>query len=533
MRLLIIDDDAVTVEVIRESINWAALGFRTVDCAYNIAMAKEIMERRVVDIAICDIEMPRGSGLDLLKWARKRKYDTEFVFLTNHERFEFVTSALQHQAFGYILKPFDADKVTAEIIRAIEKLREDRRREEFSRLGAYWVENRPAVEQRFWRDMLFCAIAPRRDIIAGEMNRRRIDRDYDSSVRLFLAVVCWNEILESNWGEGGRGILEYGLPTLCAEILLERMTPERTVPYNRDERICVACIADGETPDGILRERCQSLLALCRETLHYGVTCYIGEPCALDRLHGSRELLEAWDENNLLERDSICDHGERLCDQAPAELPGIDIEAIGAQLVNGEKIRILTGLRERMEQLSASGQLSVVALRSIQQNLVQAVYVYLNDHGVHPDALFRDQAAHRAMRKATESLYDMMRWQSAFINKAIDFIRELEKGRPLIEKAEQFVKANYAANITRNEVAEHVCLTPEYFAKLYKKETGNSIKHFINACRIGQAKRLLKPGGLSVSEIATNVGFDNISYFSTVFKKHTGVTPNEYKAGGE
>ena len=65
-------------------------------------------------------------------------------------------------------------------------------------------------------------------------------------------------------------------------------------------------------------------------------------------------------------------------------------------------------------------------------------------------------------------------------------------------------------------------------AKIFKKETGVSLKQYLSDYRISKAKELLADPNVHVTDAAQRVGFDNFSYFSTVFKKATGITPNEY-----
>ena len=78
MRLLIVDDDIPTVEAIRRSIDWNTFAIDTVEVAYSVAQAKRILQNGQTDIVISDIEMPQGSGLDLLKWVRANGIVAEF-----------------------------------------------------------------------------------------------------------------------------------------------------------------------------------------------------------------------------------------------------------------------------------------------------------------------------------------------------------------------------------------------------------------------------------------------------------------------
>ena len=106
---------------------------------------------------------------------------------------------------------------------------------------------------------------------------------------------------------------------------------------------------------------------------------------------------------------------------------------------------------------------------------------------------------------------------------------EVKKSATIIGRIEEYIRGHYAEDISRNEIAKVFFLTPEYLAKLYKKKTGVSIKNAVIEVRIEKAKELLAREDIRISDVAGMVGFDNFSYFSTLFKKYTGITPKEYK----
>lgn len=98
-----------------------------------------------------------------------------------------------------------------------------------------------------------------------------------------------------------------------------------------------------------------------------------------------------------------------------------------------------------------------------------------------------------------------------------------------IYEAMTYIQENLAYNISRADVAEMLHLSEEYFSKLFHKYAGCTFKEYVMAQRLRQAQRLLKHSRLSVSLIASRVGYDNFSYFSKAFKKATGQTPQEYR----
>ncbi|MCZ4151848.1 DNA-binding response regulator, partial [Escherichia coli] len=112
MKALLVDDDYFVVMALEKKIDWGALGIHTIFTAYNIAQAKEILRNHPVQILICDIEMPQGSGLELLAWVREESHSVQTIFLTNYADFNYAQKAIELQSFDYFLKPIEFDKLT-------------------------------------------------------------------------------------------------------------------------------------------------------------------------------------------------------------------------------------------------------------------------------------------------------------------------------------------------------------------------------------------------------------------------------------
>lgn len=99
----------------------------------------------------------------------------------------------------------------------------------------------------------------------------------------------------------------------------------------------------------------------------------------------------------------------------------------------------------------------------------------------------------------------------------------------VMEKAANYIQTHIGKNITRTEVADYVCLSEEYFSKLFKKSFGYSFKEFVINEKMKVAKSLLVNSELPISLIASKLGFVNFSHFSNTFKKNTNLTPQEYR----
>lgn len=100
---------------------------------------------------------------------------------------------------------------------------------------------------------------------------------------------------------------------------------------------------------------------------------------------------------------------------------------------------------------------------------------------------------------------------------------------PLTLKIMQYLHSNFQKKITLEDIGKLTFFSPNYCENIFKRETGRSVIDYLLEIRITQAKRMLAQGTYSLVNISEAVGFDDYNYFSRVFKKRTGYTPNEYR----
>ena len=98
-----------------------------------------------------------------------------------------------------------------------------------------------------------------------------------------------------------------------------------------------------------------------------------------------------------------------------------------------------------------------------------------------------------------------------------------------IRSAVRYMEEHFAESLTLTEVAAHAGLSAEYLSRLFKEETGVKFVVYLNNLKLKHALHLLETTNLKVYEVAEQVGYSNLSYFSTVFKKNFGQNPFDYK----
>ena len=123
MTLLLVDDEAFALEALEHAINWKSLGIDQVFTCGNIKAARQICQESDIQIMICDIEMPNGTGLDLAKWLSENYPDLLILFLTCHSDFSFAKEAISYHAFAYLLKPFDIEEISQAVEEAVQQSR--------------------------------------------------------------------------------------------------------------------------------------------------------------------------------------------------------------------------------------------------------------------------------------------------------------------------------------------------------------------------------------------------------------------------
>jgi two-component system response regulator YesN len=103
--------------------------------------------------------------------------------------------------------------------------------------------------------------------------------------------------------------------------------------------------------------------------------------------------------------------------------------------------------------------------------------------------------------------------------------------KKLIHQAKEYIDIHYTdAELSLNDVAAQVNLSASHFSAVFSQETGQTFKEYLTETRINKAKELLRMTALRSADIAYQVGYNDPHYFSSVFKKNTGLSPIEFRS---
>lgn len=100
-----------------------------------------------------------------------------------------------------------------------------------------------------------------------------------------------------------------------------------------------------------------------------------------------------------------------------------------------------------------------------------------------------------------------------------------------INECQNYIFTHLYGDITLTILAEIVTLNPSYLSSLFKKEVGISLNEYIQRAKVDESKKLMTYTRHSISEISTLLNFHDQSHFTKIFKKHTGISPKQFKNG--
>ena len=142
----------------------------------------------------------------------------------------------------------------------------------------------------------------------------------------------------------------------------------------------------------------------------------------------------------------------------------------------------------------------------------------------------RDNANILAMARHISDL-GVPLWIRHVLKLAASYIEEVEKTDTVMGKIRRYVSQHLAdEDLSRGDIAGYVYLNPDYLTRIVKKETGLPISEYIQRERMEAAMKLIDKTELSISSVAAEVGYQHFSHFSKVFRKHTGMSPMEYRS---
>ncbi len=271
-----------------------------------------------------------------------------------------------------------------------------------------------------------------------------------------------------------------------------------------------------------------------------------GKP-AFDLIKASMDLLRVAEEGNLtnavlLEHNRTYHRTERLRAEAIHNLKAMgimDFKEHYGQIQHGLLMAIRRGNREEARGLinrllvviihETDGKLDL--MKSFFIELVITLYRTAIELGGEKENLLGTDYSSIIELYKISSEEELAPWLTKILDSIIDSIHVNSRKSASLQMsmAYEYIKENYTSEITRDDVASHVFMSPSNFSRQFNKHFKRSFSDMLNQMRVDRACELLIRTDMNLVVIALETGFTDQSYLSKVFRKIMEMTPQEYR----
>ncbi|MGO4540886.1 response regulator [Paenibacillus sp. 2TAB19] len=525
--LLIVDDEDIAIRGIVQGIDWSDLPIAKIETAYDAEEAKELLNEQRIDILLSDIDMPNENGIELLRWVNEHCPDTVTLFLTGHADFKYAQQAVQLDCFDYLLKPIDHNQLKKCVAAAIEKVREQQQiHEVHSMYQSYyeqWNKQRPVLVERFWQDLFHYRLSAAANQLEPVMDTYGIPLKAASSVRTVLvSIEQWRE----EWSARDEEIMTYGVKNAAGELVLAEQ-PGHVVQEANGILYVIFYEPDKETGKDIAL-RCNHFIQQCQSLLHCKLSCYIGESATVQEVRTKvQRLLE-------LEKNNVSDVGTVILEKEYSKPTGggtplqFHFSDWALLLEMGKRTELSLRIDECFDQMQErSADYTFIA--SFYFGFMNMVFGWLHKKSLLASDVFPSGEWEEG-EQALKSLNRLRAWTQQICVLTADYSQQSGKDvSQVVEKVQRHMESHLHEEFSREQAAESVFLNPAYLSRLFRRETGRSLTDYLVELRINKARTELEKTNIRISDIAATVGYSNFSHFSKLFKKETGLTPQEYR----
>lgn len=534
LQMLIVDDENPVLESLVSAYEWNELGIDTVHKASSGAEALSVMETFPIDILLTDIRMPGMSGIELIGRVRAEGRRTKCIILSGYADFEYAKQAMVNESADYLLKPVSDEDLLGTVRRVIDKLRAEWAEISSVRKALYTLrENMPVLKGTLLGELLLGRKYP-----ASELDRKLslLELPFRSGDDVCLFIIRLEEGFEVS--DYDLSLLEYAVGNITEEIMSAQFHLWRckdaldylTVVLKRRHSENVDAVNGGKQ----LERQAADIQKAVRTYLKGQVSVSVGPwgafPDDLPRLYESAVsvLRKQSSERGVFVTAPAAGSTPNLTPlTALYEPPGLHQLFDGGRWNEAEnKLETIFAEIERREDRGGEFVLEAYGL-------ISSAFSYIaHKNGQWLSDIAREEVVPTLGRtSAWHSIGALRQWSLGMLNtirKGME-AEARDQRSALIKDIQAFIEQHLASDVSLNAIADSVHLHPVYLSKIYKNETGEGLSDYIHRVRIEKATYFLLHTDKKIYEIAELLGFPYTPYFIRKFKKHFGITPQEYR----
>lgn len=535
IKIFLVEDEIAIRKGIKNSIDWEKEGYEFVGEAGDGELAYPMILKTKPDILITDIKMPFMDGLQLSKLVRKELPATKILILSGYDEFEYAKEAIKLQVAEYLLKPISSAKLLDVLAQVKEVIRQEQEEKELiKKYKEDMKENRELEKERFLNQIITQNLSLAQILETGE------------SLGMDLSAPLYNVLLLKITENGGKqetyAEIESALDTLSGVFSFRRGV---------DEWLFLLTADDAEKMERRI-ESCRKTVRQITEKTDPPVEYFgaLGNP--VERLREIKnslkeaekkfafQYLKKW--NQILEipvRDVGLSENPQTEKKENEELliSSVQVDKLNHKIIENF---IHTGLRREVsnfvdDYFMSLGEKSVQSLmfrQYVAMDFYLAAVAFLERLGFSSKELVERCGDLKEMEQVIQTIEQTKEYIKKVLDATLECRESVSRKRysDLLKEAVSYIEHHYEEeDISLNQVAASVNISPSHFSTIFSKEMGETFIEYLTNVRMERAKQLLRSSTMKTAEIAYAVGYKDAHYFSYLFKKVQKCTPREFR----
>ena len=531
-KILLVDDEILVRDAIRENIDWGKLDCELIGDCENGKQAVEFVKTHEVDIVLTDILMPYMDGMELSHFLHDNYPDVLIVIFSGFGEFEYAKKAIQYNVSEYMLKPVTAMELTKVIENMKEKLdsrkKEQRKMESLTQVSQDYHKNANVIRSK----ALDCLVKCTREVQVSldELERMGITFQAASYRVAVFDIDTYSEMYQMDMDKQQESaLMAFVLFNVGDEIVVREKAG--VVYQEGNNRVCIIFAGNRtkEFSENIHRI-CHEIQKKVKEVIgletSIGIGSWVRSPYEL--IYSYRLAAKAIDYRYLLGGNLLFDMEEKKTDNSIFLIN--DLETLTEAIKSGDR-RFMEETLGQIETEIKSALVEKSYACIYLQQVIRAIGNTCQSLSEEPEKIIAQREA--LLKAVTEqrTFSQAAALVEKYAQEVFDELQELNSssGQRQGMLAMDYIQKNYMDPcLSLNSICSYLNISTSYFSTIFKEMTGETFIEVLTRVRMEKAKELLENTTMKNYEIAEKVGFSDPHYFGISFKKITGKTPTEY-----
>ncbi|AWB43251.1 DNA-binding response regulator [Paenibacillus sp. CAA11] len=526
MKALIVDDEKHVREAIRLLAAWEQHGIHQILEASDGEEALAVIRQHNPQIVLTDMRMPRSDGKELIAWLSESAPQIKVIVISGYDDFDLVRHTLRYGGMDYILKPVEETALNEALETAVRVWREHELQQGYMiKQNVALNELRPHLVDRMLTTLTSGETGTEQ--VLTQLREEGLLPPVHAACSAAAASIQQldPEILEK-FGEQDE-LLLFALINICSEFIQQAGIIFR---YLHSPGTVLIYYWGQENLAGILKRINEGIYTAFHRRVHFGLSLEHTLPSDIPLL--LQEAEQALWRRNLQENGEyvhLYDNRTIATSQPPALTGWEDKLRTAAMSGNEELLRQNVSLW--LEEIKQRSPITPEQLLHLSQEWNWMLHQWGADADTRDWGSTRQPPCSLPLNQAGELDFGLWLEQLVSTLKAAgqQMAKVTRTEMPTIQEIARFVEEHYHQEISLQDISSRFFLSREYISRRFKQVFGITLSDFVVQTRIQHARMLLLNPNFRIIQVAEMVGFQDEKYFSKVFKRLEGVTPNEYR----